>query len=147
VDTYDGPLGSRTPSPVSSAKASIQWRLKKQRRREAVDLAFDNYARHFTHSCKGEGWRRLVERVVRLHLEPVLRKKPLPSITRADIVSVLDQMPEEQVANRRNVFAVMRRLFRWAISRGDLDRSPIEGMETPPPVRRGIAGFLTRSCA
>lgn len=107
----------------------------KQRRREAIDLAFDNYARHFTRSCKGEGWRRLVERVVRLHLEPVLRKKPLPSITRADIVSVLDQMPEEQVANRRNVFAVMRRLFRWAVSRGDLERSPMEGMETPPPVR------------
>ena len=107
----------------------------KQRRREAVDLAFDNYAQHFTRSCKGEGWSRLVERVVRLHLEPVLRKKPLPSITRADIVSVLDQMPEAQVANRRNVFAVMRRLFRWAISRGDLDRSPMEGMETPPPVR------------
>lgn len=107
----------------------------KQRRREAVDLAFDNYARLFTRSCKGEGWRRLVERVVRLHLEPVLHKKPLPSITRADIVSVLDQMPDEQIANRRNVFAVMRRLFRWAVSRGDLDRSPMEGMETPPPVK------------
>lgn len=107
----------------------------KQRRREAIDLAFDNYARHFTRSCKGEGWRRLVERVVRLHLEPVLHKKPLPSINRADIVSVLDHMPDEQIANRRNVFAVMRRLFRWAVSRGDLDRSPMEGMETPPPVR------------
>jgi len=107
----------------------------KQRRREAVDLAFHNYAQLFTRSCKGEGWSRLVERVVRLHLEPVLRRKPLPSITRADIVSVLDQMPENQVANRRNVFAVMRRLFRWAVSRGDLDRSPMEGMETPPPVR------------
>lgn len=108
---------------------------EKQRRREAVDLALDNYARLFTRSCKGEGWRRLVERVVRLHLEPVLHKKPLPSITRSDIVSVLDQMPDEQIANRRNVFAVMRRLFRWAVSRGDLDRSPMEGMETPPPVR------------
>src|SRR5690606_39571086 len=62
-------------------------------------------------------------------------KKPLPSITRSDIVSVLDQMPNDQIANRRNVFAVMRRLFRWAVSRGDLDRSPMEGMETPPPVR------------
>lgn len=107
----------------------------KRRRREAVDLAFDNYAQLFIRSCKGEGWSRLVERVVRLHLEPVLRRKPLPSITRADIVSVLDQMPESQVANRRNVFAVVRRMFRWAVSRGDLDRSPMEGMETPPPVR------------
>lgn len=107
----------------------------KQRRREAVDLAFANYADLFAKSCKGKGWSRLVERVIRLYLKPVLRKKPLPKITRSDIVSVLDQMPPEQVANRRNVFAVMRRLFRWAVSRGDIDRSPMEGMETPPPVK------------
>src|SRR3546814_14731947 len=37
----------------------------KQRRREAIDLAFDTYARHFTRSCKGEGWRLLVARVIR----------------------------------------------------------------------------------
>ncbi|MGB5779070.1 MAG: site-specific integrase [Allopontixanthobacter sediminis] len=107
----------------------------RRRRREAVDLAFDNYASHFNRSCKGEGWARLVERVIRLYLEPVLSKKPLPKITRADIVSVLDAMPAEQVANQRNVFAVMRRLFRWAVSRGDIGRSPMEGMETPPPVK------------
>ncbi len=107
----------------------------KQRRREAVDLAFANYADLFAKSCKGEGWSRLVHRVIRLYLKPVLRKKPLPKITRPDIVAVLDQMPPEQVANRRNVFAVMRRLFRWAVSRGDIERSPMEGMETPPPVK------------
>lgn len=107
----------------------------KRRRREAVDLAFENYADLFEKSCRGQGWRRLVERVIRLYLKPVLRKKALPSITRSDINAVLDRMPKEQVANRRNVFAVMRRLFRWAVSRGDIDRSPMEGMETPPPVR------------
>ncbi|WP_296722673.1 site-specific integrase [Erythrobacter sp.] len=107
----------------------------KQRRREAVDLAFENYAELFERSCKGEGWKRMVERVIRLYLKPALRKKPLPSITRPDVVSIIDQMPEEQIANRRNVFAVMRRMFRWAVSRGDIERSPMEGMETPPPVR------------
>src|SRR3546814_20727121 len=44
-------------------------------------------------------------------------------------------MPEKQVGNRRNVFAVLRRLFRWAISRGDLVISPMERMDTPPPVK------------
>lgn len=107
----------------------------KQRRREAVNLAFDNYADLFARSCKGEGWSRLVERAIRLHLKPILRKKPLPTIARADIVAVLDQMPDDQIANRRNVFAVIRRLFRWAVSRGDIERSPMEGMETPPPVK------------
>lgn len=108
---------------------------EKRRRREAIDLAFDNYAAHFARSCSGEGWARLVERVNRLHLIPVLRSKPITQIAKTDIVSVLDNMPPEQIANRRNVFAVMRRLFRWAVSRGDIDRSPMEGMETPPPVQ------------
>lgn len=108
---------------------------EKQRRREAVDLAFSNYADLFARSCKRDGWRRLVERSIRLYLKPTFGMKPLPAITKVDVVSVLDQMPPEQVANRRNVFAVMRRLFRWAVSRGDIDRSPMEGMETPPAVK------------
>lgn len=107
----------------------------KQRRREAVDLAFSSYADRFTRSCKGAGWKKLVARVFKLHVKPVLRDKALPTITRIDIVAVLDRLPDEQAANRRNVFAVLRRLFRWAISRGDILSSPMEGMETPPAVK------------
>lgn len=108
---------------------------EKHRRREAVDLAFRNYAAHFERTCTGKGWAKLVERVIRLHLGPVLRDKPITRITRTDIVAVLDNMPPDQVANRRNVFGVMRRLFRWAVSRGDIERSPLDGMETPPAVQ------------
>jgi integrase len=107
----------------------------KQRRREAVELTFQAYADRFLQSCKGEGWRRLVERSLRLHIVPVLASKPLPTITRADVVAVFDAMPDEQQAGQRNVFAILRRLFKWAISRGDIARSPMEGMETPPPVK------------
>ncbi|WP_261934329.1 tyrosine-type recombinase/integrase [Sphingomonas bisphenolicum] len=107
----------------------------KQRRREAVDLAFSNYADRFAASCKGKGWKTMVTRSFSLHIKPHLRNKALPTITRADVVDVFDKMPVEQVANRRNVFAVLRRLFKWAVSRGDIERSPMEGMETPPPVK------------
>lgn len=107
----------------------------KQRRRNAVDLAFSNYADRFGDACKGKGWKTLVQRSLRLHIKPVLGSKPLPTITRIDVVLVFDRMPAEQVANRRNVFAVLRRLFKWAVSRGDLQASPMEGMETPPPVK------------
>ena len=109
--------------------------VEKQRRREAVDLAFSNYAERFERSCVGRGWKVLVARSFRIHVKPVLGNKPLPKITRSDVVAVFDRMPERQVANRRNVFAVLRRMFRWAVSRGDIDRSPMEGMETPPAVK------------
>lgn len=98
-------------------------------------MAFSNYADRFAAACKGKGWRTLVFRSLRLHVKPVLGQKPLPTITRADVVSVFDRMPDEQVANRRNVFAVLRRLCKWAVSRGDLQNSPMEGMETPPAVK------------
>ncbi len=108
---------------------------ERQRRRESVDLAFDNYSDRFAEACVGEGWRRLVKRSLELHVKPVLGSKPLPNLTRIDIVAVFDRMPRAQIANIRNVFAVLRRLLRWAVSRGDIDRSPMEGMETPPPVK------------
>jgi len=103
-----------------------------QRRREAVDLAFSNYADHFSKSCTGKGWTTLVVRSLRLHAKPVLKDKPLPKIARSDIVSVLDRMSADQVANRRNVFAVLRPLFKWAVSRGDIDR-----MRLPSPAFTG----------
>lgn len=109
--------------------------VEKQRRREAVDLAFSNYAERFERSCVGRGWKVLVARSFKIHVKPVLGSKPLPKITRSDVVAVFDRMPDCQVANRRNVFAVLRRMFRWAVSRGDIDRSPMEGMETPPAVK------------
>jgi integrase len=108
---------------------------EKKRRREAVDLAFNVYADSFLKSCKGDGWRALVERSLRIHVKPVLAKKALPLITRADIVMVFDAMPADQQAGRRNAFAILRRLFKWAIWRGDISISPMEGMETPPPVK------------
>jgi hypothetical protein len=47
----------------------------KQRRREAVDLAFGNYADRFEDSCVGKGWRVLVARSLRLHVKPVLEHR------------------------------------------------------------------------
>lgn len=108
---------------------------EKQRRREAVDLAFSTYADRFSTACVGKGWKTLVSRSLHLHVKPVLRDKALTTITRTDVVEVFDRMPAQQVGNRRNVFAVLRRLFKWAVSRGDISRSPMEGMETPPAVK------------
>ncbi len=107
----------------------------KQRRRIAVDLAFSNYADRFVRSCTGQGWRSLARRSIERYLKPSLGAKPLPEISRADISRALDVIPAEQIANRRNVFAIARRLFRWAVSRGDINISPMDGMDTPPAVK------------
>ena len=105
-----------------------------ERRRQATDLAFQPYADRFFESCKGDGWQKLVERTLRLHVNPHLKRKPLGAITRSDVSTLLDRIPAHQVALKRDSFAVIRRLFRWAVNRGDIERSPCEGMETPKAV-------------
>jgi hypothetical protein len=55
--------------------------MDKQRRGETFDLAFATYADRLAKSCPGKGWRRLVDRSLRLQLIPVLGSKPLPQMS------------------------------------------------------------------
>lgn len=103
-------------------------------KRITVDLAFPAYAEKFVESCENEGWRKLVGGVLKNHVVPHLKKKSLPQIRKNDITEVLDRLPQRQAALKRNAFAVLRRLFSWAVGRGDIERSPFDGMEAPPAV-------------
>jgi hypothetical protein len=84
----------------------------KERRRQTVDLAFETYATLFAASCKGDRWRRMVDRSLRLYATPALKRKALPAIRRSVIAAMLDQIPPEMLAARRNTFAAVRRMFR-----------------------------------
>ena len=46
---------------------------------------------------------------------------------------MLDRL-SDRPAVQRHSFAALRKLFRWAVSRGDIDRSPMEGMAQPSGV-------------
>ncbi|WP_242097121.1 hypothetical protein [Sphingomonas sp. CROZ-RG-20F-R02-07] len=83
---------------VLVAQGSDPAEADKKRRQDAVNLAFNAYANSFYDGCKGDGWRRLVERSLRLHATPVLGSKALPTITRADVVPVFDAWPVAQQA-------------------------------------------------
>lgn len=132
-----------TPSTARDEAARLSMLVKqgvdpvsadKERRRQAVDLAFRAYGDRFLDlyvKREAAASYTFAEGALRLHAYPVLASKPLPTITRADMVSLFDGMPDK-AALRRNVHAVLRRLFRWAVSRGDIMRSPLEGMEVPP---------------
>lgn len=101
---------------------------------KAVDLAFDAYVALFTEKCLAVEWQathKYVSSLLTKYAVPALRGKPLPDITRRDVRHVLEPVADK-VATASNLFAVMRRLFTWAVEREDIDRSPIEGMRPPP---------------
>ena len=66
---------------------------KNERQRVAPDLAFNAYAVRFLDEYVRREWKAsyaFAEGILRLHVTPVLKAKPLPSIKRSDIAAVLD---------------------------------------------------------
>lgn len=106
-----------------------------ERRRQAIDLAFDSYVESFIDLYLKRRWKQwaLGAGVLRREAVPVLRSKALPLIKRSDLSLIADRL-HDRPAIARMTHATLRKLFRWAVSRGDLDRSPLNGMEAPPPV-------------
>lgn len=106
-----------------------------ERRRQAVDLAFDSYVESFTNLYLKKRWKQwqLGAGVLRREAVPVLRSKPLPRIKRSDLSPIWDRL-QDRPAVARLTHATLRKLFRWAVNRGDLERSPLDGVEPPPPV-------------
>jgi integrase len=106
-----------------------------ERRRQAVDLAFEAYVETFIDLYLKKRWKQwsLGAGVLRREAVTVLKRKPLPSIKRSDLTGIWDRL-QDRPAVARLTHATLRKLFRWALSRGDLERSPLEGVEAPPPV-------------
>ena len=107
--------------------------MKRRKVREANELAFNAVADRFEKLEAPVRWAKsgeFVKATLRLHLRPKLGKRPLPSITGAEVIALLDDM-DSGAALRRNTYAVAHRLFKWAVGRGDIERSPLEGFEAP----------------
>lgn len=107
--------------------------VKVEKARISVDLAFRAYVDRFHRDYLTKAWpasERDALVLLRRYAAPVLKKKPLPEITRKDITAVLAGA-RDKVATASLLFATLRRMMRWAVNQGDLERSPMEGMDAP----------------
>ncbi len=109
-------------------------------RRKANELAFDRYAQEFVEryakSNQPKSWSQ-AESVLRVNAIPTFKSKPLNKITRRDVSALLESVSETRPPTARYLHATLRKLFRWAVGRGDLEISPMSNMEAPaPPVSR-----------
>jgi integrase len=113
-------------------------RAQAERKRQEEVLGFGSYADRFLKEYGIAEWRpgtyKNVEAIFRGHVKPKLGPLSLLSIERSDITAMLDSIPREKQALRRSAYAYTRKLFGWAVSRGDLDKSPMDGMKPPAAV-------------
>ena len=88
----------------------------------------ENYAK-----IEGLSSWRSIEAALRRYAVPQWGAKPLPSIVRKDVSTLLSRIAEKHPAAARQLHAFLHKLFRWAVGRGDLDASPMTDMPPPAP--------------
>lgn len=116
--------------------------IDKARAKEAKDLAFDRYIVSFYQEYLLERWKKAVPTLalLRRYAVPSLRNKPVNAITKADIHRLFINTPG--VASRKNLHSSLRKMFLWAVNKGDLPASPMVGIE-PPPTPKARSRHLT----
>jgi integrase len=116
---------------------------REARRREQA-LAFAKYCDQFVELYLRPHWpdtwmdaMRIVEKVLKARWG----KKALTAITREDIVRMLDSY-SDRPGRKKQIHSLTRKLFNWAVDRGDLKYSPLMGMKAPRAVasRRRVLG-------
>lgn len=104
---------------------------RKRAAREAVDLAFDKVASRFIEIYakmnQQRSWQQ-ADRTLRVDAIPVFGSRPIHTITRADVSNFLQAKMLKAPQQARYTHATLRKLFRWAVETGQLDRSPMESM-------------------
>jgi integrase len=72
-----------------------------------------------------------IERRLRKDVLPIIGHIPLRELHRRDVTRVIDAKSSAPIAARK-AFEDIRAMVRFAVSRGDLDHNPIDGMQGPP---------------
>lgn len=100
---------------------------------EAIDRTFGAAAEAWVDKVakpKNSSWK-LQERRLQMHVLPKWREKKLRSITRADVRDLVEGVEGDVLPGR--VLAIIKTVFRYALSRDWIDSSPVEGMAKPAP--------------
>jgi integrase len=78
-------------------------------------------------------WKE-VQRKLDVNVLPHWGKRSIASITRRDVIALLDSVVDRGAAVEANrVLAAIRKFFNWAIERGLLETSPCAGIKPPTP--------------
>lgn len=127
-------LGTYPPMGLAAARSAAEKLLEALARdgsADAVDRTFGAVSEHWIDKVaklKNDTWK-LQERQLEVHVLPHWRARKIAEIRRADVRELIDGLEGIVLPNR--VLALIRTIFRFALSRDWLEASPVEGIKKP----------------
>jgi len=129
---------------LSLADAREAWRCARKeaiagrdpvlaRKREKPAIDFEHVASEWLMRDQAKNKsRREVQRIVNRELIPAWGQRPVPEITRRDILDLIDGIADRgSPIMARRVLAYVHRLFKWAVGRGIIDTNPATDLPKP----------------
>lgn len=127
-------LGSYPPMGLAAARASAERLIEALARdgsTEALDRTFGAVADYWIDKVakpKNASWQ-LQKRRLERHVLPAWRDRKISTIRRADVQDLLDSIEGKALPNQ--VRAIVKTIFRFAMSREWINASPVEGIAKP----------------
>ena len=120
--------------PVETARAAraaadAAAEVAHEQRFEAV---LDSFIRLYA-KPRNRRWED-TRRIITFDALPVWRDRPISTISRRDVIQLIDRVSERSPSAARALYAQLRRLFSWCVERCLMEQSPCTGMRGPPPV-------------
>ena len=97
-----------------------------------VRVIVDEFLKRHTDEKNGARWAAETKRILDRNILPAIGDKPAASVGKAEIHDILDAIMDRGTpiaANR--TLAVVKKLYRWALSRGYVGRDPCAGIAKP----------------
>ena len=128
---------------MSLAEARDAWHVARQNVARGIDPAGHGIGRADIFETVVEEWmkrdqaknrestRYQIKRIVDMDLLPVWRQRPVDTITKRDVIELLDRISDRGApVKAHRVQAHLHRFFKWCIGRGILTGNPVVGIET-----------------
>lgn len=113
------------------AGANMIEALERDGGTEGVERTFGQVAASWIEKVAKERndlWRSQ-ERQLELHVYPAWKDRRIVEIKRRDVRELIDGLEGKVLPNR--ILALVRVIFRWALSRDMIEASPVDGLEKP----------------
>ena len=119
--------------PARVAAENLLGALSRDSGTEGIDRTFGAVTEAWIEKVakpRNSSWK-LQERRLEMHVLPDWRDRKIAEIRRSDVRDLLDGVEGEILPNR--VLAIVKTVFRFAMSRDWIEASPAEGIEKPRP--------------
>ena len=109
-------------------------------RNDLTRLGFTRYYEHFADKHIDAKELRSaydVKATFQRDLVPFFKATPITELTRKQVVDRIDKIGERSPSTAVKAYRLLRKMLSWAVERGDLQHSPMEGMKAPYQIRKG----------